>query len=771
MSRFSAALAPLAPLAVLALLAGGLAAQSFTVNGTFQYADKEWGYSGWTNVDPLKPIRRADVFVLNNVTQAVLGQGSTAADGTFSIVCSTVGATDVVVRCDADTDQYKQATGFQRLRVTNESNVEYAVFSPVFAAHAPPAALNMGTVTAQKILDGSDEANPFNMLDLGVSAAEYIAGPLVGASAVGTTLRVYWPGGGGSFASGNGAHIGDDDGYDDAVILHELGHVMHNMYSSSDSSGGSHTFGDSDQDPRLSFGEGYATFFSGCVLDSLGREGLYVDCSGSSQSGAWFLRLRLETVAPYASDSFGAADEGAVACTLYDLIDDELTADNSPGVDDDLFVSTLLIDGQNAHRAWWDTFIGPIDTAANLNLNHAWDGWFTVNAPDPHQAELQDVFEDRRMRFWADAIEPDNSLAQAVNTPASVFGTWTTERSLYWSAASPPAPGTGDEDWYAVDLVAGSQVTIETRYPGGAFDADTQADTFLEVYTPTGAMVASTDSGGTGRNAAVANLNVTQTGTWHYSVVAAGSMRRYGRYEARTLLQFENHLPQITSGPTATPGTITDAQMTTLAASATDPDFGQTLSYAWTPLSGGTIVGSGASVSFDPPTVGSPTLMSVQLVVTDNLGASTAPVTVDVTVNPGSGSPCALPATATTGGTGKPGLFGTPSLTAQNLPVVPSSNFAIHASGCHPSLSAMLVFGFTLVSAPFDGGTLYPSPDILLPIGTSPTGDVHLPIGLTASPTMCGITLHCQLLVLNDPGAAGFKQTAQTNYLTIRFGN
>jgi hypothetical protein len=107
----------------------------------------------------------------------------------------------------------------------------------------------------------------------------------------------------------------------------------------------------------------------------------------------------------------------------------------------------------------------------------------------------------------------------------------------------------------------------------------------------------------------------------------------------------------------------------------------------------------------------------------------------------------------------------------QNLPVVPSNDFAIHASNCHPSLSAMLVFGFTLLSAPFDGGTLYPSPDIMLALGTSPAGVVHLPIGLTATPSLCGITLHCQLLVLNDPGAAGFKQTSQTNYLTIRFGN
>ena len=758
-------------LAGIVTLAGGLAAQAFTVSGTFQYQDKEWNFNGWTGADPLKPIRRADVYVLNNLNQAILGTGYTQADGTFVVACTAAGPVDVIVRCDADTDKNRIATGFQRIRVTNESNVEYSAFSPVFAAHVPPAPLDIGTVTANKILDGSDEANPFNMLDMGVSGAEYIAGPKVGAASVSTTMRFYWPAGGGSFASGSGAHIGDDDGYDDAVQLHELGHVVHNLYSENDSGGGSHTFGDSDQDPRLAFGEGYATFFNGCVLDFLGREGLYVDSSGSAQTGADQLRLRLETCGPYAGGSYGACDEGAVACTLYDLIDTELSPDTSPGIDDDLFVSTTLVDGQSPHKAWWDAFVGPLDAASNLNQNHAWDGWFTVNAPDPHYAEMADAFEDRRQRFWPDAQEPDNNLAAAVPTPATEFGLWTLDRTLYWSAANPAVPGTGDQDWYALDLVKGSTVTIETRYPGGAFDADTQADTFLEVFAPSGAPAASTDSGGAGRNAAVTNLLVSETGTWHYSVRTLSAMRRYGKYDVRAVLLFENHLPQITAGPDATPETIDDDETTQLSVTASDPDFGQTLSYTWTPLSGGSIVGSGATVTFDPPSVVSTTVMSIELVVTDNLGAATEPVSVEVTVEPGSGSPCALPATAVTGGVGKPGLFGVPVLTAQNLPVVPSNDFAIHASNCHPSLSAMLIFGFTLVSAPFDGGTLYPSPDIMLALGTSPAGVVHLPIGIVTNPTLCGVTLHCQLLVLNDPGAAGFKQTAQTNYLSIRFGN
>src|SRR6187401_1094474 len=101
------------------LLSAAAAAQSFTVSGTFQYADKEWNYNGWTGVDPLKPIRRADIYVLDNVTQAVLGSGFTGTDGSFSVVCTAAGPVNVIVRCDADTDRCKAATGFQRVRVTD----------------------------------------------------------------------------------------------------------------------------------------------------------------------------------------------------------------------------------------------------------------------------------------------------------------------------------------------------------------------------------------------------------------------------------------------------------------------------------------------------------------------------------------------------------------------------------------------------------------------------------------------------------------------------
>src|SRR6185369_5673229 len=53
---------------------------------------------------------------------------------------------------------------------------------------------------------------------------------------------------------------GDDDGNDDAVILHEFGHYVEDVYGRSDSPGGSH--GGEAVDPRLGWSEGFSTYFS-----------------------------------------------------------------------------------------------------------------------------------------------------------------------------------------------------------------------------------------------------------------------------------------------------------------------------------------------------------------------------------------------------------------------------------------------------------------------------------------------------------------------------
>ena len=753
-------------LVALSALAASASAQT-TVTGKFQYVDKAWDWTGWTGAMPTRPVRRADVSIVNNGNGSILASGSTAQDGTFSLPVVLGGATDIVVRCDADTDLNGS---FQRVRVTTEANAEYSVSTVVFPGVMPATVvLDTGTTTALLQLSGSDEGGPFNLLDMGVAAAEYVSSPPINASASTQTVRLYWPGTGGSYASGNGAHISSDDGFDDAVILHELGHVFQNIYCDSDNPGGSHTFGDSDQDPLLSFGEGYATFFAGCVMNSLGLESIYQDANGSSHNGGSQLRARLETAAPYSNDSYGICDELAVACGLFDIIDTELSVDATPGVDDDGMTSATLVHGLAPALAWWQVFVGPIKTATSLNMNHAWDGWFSMHAAEPHFAEMQGLFDARRMRFWNDASEPNNTSATATLLPAQSGTGWSAEQTLYSSGVS-PAPGTGDQDWYAVPLVKGDVVDFATRYPLAASDADTQCDTFIEVFDPNGVLVASAEEGGNGRNAKVESVAITQTGTWTYRVKTNSSIRRYGRYDVRSKYVSQNHLPVITAGPNAAPDVILSSGNSLLTATASDQDAGQTLTWTWTPLEGGNIAGAGSAVTFTPPPVLVSTVVHVQLVVSDNLGAESVAKQVAITVNPTAG-PCGGSAAVSAGGTGKAGALGTPVLAADNLPKLPSNNFALHATNCFPLKPAQLIIGFGLLSANFDQGKLYPTPDLMLALGTSGSGEVLLPLVLSSDPFLCGVTIYAQLMVPGDPGAAGGKKTAQTNYLALTFGN
>ena len=101
--------------------------------------------------------------------------------------------------------------------------------------------------------------------------------------------------------------------------------------------------------------------------------------------------------------------------------------------------------------------------------------------------------------------------------------------------------------------------------------------------------------------------------------------------------------PQIAAGPTASPNSITSMQLCSVTVSATDADAESVLFYAWS-ASGGTITGGGATVSFQPPDVASPTPITISVTVTDPMGAI---VTGNVVVNV---SPGAVTAVGDTGG-------------------------------------------------------------------------------------------------------------------------
>jgi hypothetical protein len=514
--------------ALLAACAAPALHADFTLTGRFLYRDRAFTYSGgFTGNEPGKPIRFARVLVVDDSTGSTIVTTTTDDNGDISVLVPGSGTRDIVVRAESQS----QLFGFFRIRAETTSSVLYSVSSSVFSNWDQDTDLDVGTTVSEKITSAGSVGNPFNMLDQGVAALEYTMS--LGSGNPTGTIRMRWPGGGGSFASGFTATMADDDGYDDIVQLHELGHVFHNMFSDSDSPGGSHSFGDSDQDPRLSYGEGWASFFAGAVRQHQGLfdPGFYMDCNGSGGTGGIQLRARFENASPYQSSTGGEATEVGVACVLWDIVDTASTNDGNSSDDDDLDGTLTFTGGIDGDQMHWNTFTGPVAAASNLTIRNHWDAFFTPFDYGNHP-ELEDIFDAFEIRNYLDASEPNNS--QGTATPYTQNGGWTPIRTLYYSTASPPAPGAGDSDYFSFDLINGELFEVETRYPNGNSNAHTYADTFLRVYRPNGTQFATNDDKSpTDRNAWVTGVSADATGTWTAQVTTTHSYRRTGSYQFR----------------------------------------------------------------------------------------------------------------------------------------------------------------------------------------------------------------------------------------------
>ncbi len=519
------------PLAALALFTAlsSTASANFTVTGTFNYRDRAFSYNaGFNGNEPALPIRSAEVQVINNSNGSVLSTGFTDANGDFSIFVVGSGTRDIIVRCRSQSVFF----GGSRLRCVTTSNVLYSVSSALFAGWNQNTDLNVGTTISEIITSGGQEANPFNMLDMGVYSMEYITS--VGNPNLFGQVDIEWPGGSGSFASGFRANIATDDGYDDTVILHELGHVFMNMYSDADSPGGSHSFGDSDQNPLLSYSEGHATFFAAAVRQFMGIfiPAIYMDnnSNGSTGTGTIGLRMRLESAQPYQSSTGGEATEVGVACVLWDVVDTTATNDGNSTDDDALDGSQLFNGGIDGDQMVWNAFTGPAAGASQVTINDLWSGFFNPTNYGLYP-ELLGVFDNFEIRNTLDPEEPNNSFATASILTSGTA--WSSIKSLYYSASNPPAPGDHDNDYYKVNLTNGDQFDAEVRYPNGNSNAHTYADTHLYIYRPNGTLFNDDTDSGQGRNGALLMQVADQTGEWRIRVTTEGGHRETGSYQLR----------------------------------------------------------------------------------------------------------------------------------------------------------------------------------------------------------------------------------------------
>src|SRR5690606_14609156 len=79
------------------------------VTGRFLYEDKAWSAGGWTGSRPERPVRRADVTVLDAATDRVLGRGSTDGSGGFDVEVAAPLPVTLLARVDSDSRVHAKA--------------------------------------------------------------------------------------------------------------------------------------------------------------------------------------------------------------------------------------------------------------------------------------------------------------------------------------------------------------------------------------------------------------------------------------------------------------------------------------------------------------------------------------------------------------------------------------------------------------------------------------------------------------------------------------
>lgn len=182
-----------------------------------------------------------------------------------------------------------------------------------------------GTPVDLVITEASGAAPAFNVFDMGVRSADMV---LLGLGVMPTPVTAIWEKGStdGTYYSGDARiHLlgaaSDDDGYDDTVIIHELGHFIEDSVGRSDSPGGGHD--GSPTDPNLAWSEGFSTYWAMAVLEAP----FYGD---SNSGGGWGYNAETTvTRAPQPTGSIGQdVGENLTTEVLWDLGD-------APSGDDD----------------------------------------------------------------------------------------------------------------------------------------------------------------------------------------------------------------------------------------------------------------------------------------------------------------------------------------------------------------------------------------------------------------------------------------------------
>jgi len=290
----------------------------------------------------VKPVRGATVQLIDAGSSAVLATTQSDDNGDYSFANIDV---DTMVRLRIRAE-LRKTTGLSGWDVEVRDNYDVSGSPPALGSRplyvvegndfdTGSAGVLVQDMTATTGWDGASytsdrAAAPFAILDTFYTAMKFIESvdpdvffpPLDAFWSVNNTSSVRGDIDvgelGGSFYSGGidslflvGDAAEDTEEFDDHVIVHEWGHYFEDNLSRSDSFGGPHGIGQL-LDPRLAFGEGWATALAGMALD----DQLYCDTGAAGSNSGFGIGAE--------SGSYNAAgwyDEISVLRFIYDLFD------------------------------------------------------------------------------------------------------------------------------------------------------------------------------------------------------------------------------------------------------------------------------------------------------------------------------------------------------------------------------------------------------------------------------------------------------------------
>ncbi len=507
-------------LAILVLLiSAGTAAANWTASGRFLYVDREYDAGGFTGNQSDLPVRSADVEIVDanaSGKNSVLATGATGPDGSFSIQVQDNSTRDVYAR--AVTRSSATPDLFIDVRQTTASKpVFYAVASGTVNGHAPSVSLDFGTA----IITPGQGGEAFNLYDQMLKGVDYIAFLTGARPGSGIPLYTVWGvnnGVGGSvFITGSDyILLRDSAGYDDTVVLHEMGHYVIRKYSATNTPGGFHTFSLCDEEIRLAYDEGVATFFGNRTLCHFMEPGcnIYVRTNGGSGVGNLVRNADLETDDQYLCR--GSTNELNVTSVMWDIVDGPTTPDTTPGVDDAPDALSL------PESDLWEVLTGHMVSASTRTLEDFWDGWFLPPAQNGHKAEMLEIAAWVGIEYEEDAAEVDDSAAQAFEVTVNGGA----QHATLFRDPDGDGAGAPDIDWYSFQADTGIAYVVETQ------NILSDGDTYLRLYDTDGTLLLATNGDrASGDKSSRIDWTAPHAGVFYAQVTHDTGNAVYGAYD------------------------------------------------------------------------------------------------------------------------------------------------------------------------------------------------------------------------------------------------